>query len=343
MTITAYKGFREDLKCRDLQYEVGKEACIEGELIPCTNGLHACFNPLDVFFFYRPGEIGTLADRYGLVHLTGNIKESNREKVVTNSLVVVKELSMVDMLTDAVSYIKEIAHGTLKAPDFSKYKDYCYSSAYRGREHNWTSRKHSAFTHSDVTYANNGNRNRTVLTGDGCYNASAGHGSANYTTGREAYNASAGDQVFNLHTGVGVRNVSAGRLVHNVLQGDIAESASVGVETNHTLTGHRTRCATTGNVDHILATGDGAHITRLGNYGSIEVTGKDSVITSHGRAVKYKAAKGTYISVALQEKCSDTLSGWRCVGFLTGRVGYDDDLPADKWLVVRRGKFIVLK
>lgn len=341
MTITAYKGFREDLKCRDLQYEVGKEACVEGELIPCTNGLHACFNPLDVFFFYRPGGIEALGDRYGLVHLTGNIKESTEGKVVTNSLFVVKELSMEEMLTAAVSYIKEVAHGTLKAPDLSNYKDYYYSAAFRDKEHNWTSRKHSAFTHSDITYANNGHCNRTVLTGDWCYNASAGRGSANYTTGLDAYNASAGDYVFNLHTGAGVRNVSAGKLVFNVLQGDMAESASVGGDTNHTLTGHRPRCATTGNFDHILATGDGAHITRLGNLGSIEVTGKDSVITSHGREVKYKAAKGTYISAAYYEECPHTDSGWRCVGFLNGRVGYDNDLPADTWFRVRRGKFVV--
>ena len=49
----AYKGFDKELKCRDFQYEVGKEY-EETKADLCSCGFHACENPLDVFNYYEP-------------------------------------------------------------------------------------------------------------------------------------------------------------------------------------------------------------------------------------------------------------------------------------------------
>ena len=49
----AYKGFNKELKCRDFQYEVGKEY-EETKADLCSCGFHACENPLDVFNYYPP-------------------------------------------------------------------------------------------------------------------------------------------------------------------------------------------------------------------------------------------------------------------------------------------------
>ena len=49
----AYKGFNKELKCRDFQYEVGKEY-EEPKADLCSCGFHACENPLDVFNYYDP-------------------------------------------------------------------------------------------------------------------------------------------------------------------------------------------------------------------------------------------------------------------------------------------------
>lgn len=49
----AYKGFDKELKCRDFQYEVGKEY-EETKADLCSCGFHACENPLDVFKYYEP-------------------------------------------------------------------------------------------------------------------------------------------------------------------------------------------------------------------------------------------------------------------------------------------------
>ena len=46
--IKGYKGFDKDLRCREFQYEIGKEYS-EDEAICCIKGFHFCENPMDVF------------------------------------------------------------------------------------------------------------------------------------------------------------------------------------------------------------------------------------------------------------------------------------------------------
>jgi len=44
-----YKGFDKDFKCRDFQYEVGKEYEMPEDCIKvCEKGFHACESPLEV-------------------------------------------------------------------------------------------------------------------------------------------------------------------------------------------------------------------------------------------------------------------------------------------------------
>lgn len=40
--ITAFKGFEPDFKCKDFQYEIGKEYETKGNISCCNNGFHAC-------------------------------------------------------------------------------------------------------------------------------------------------------------------------------------------------------------------------------------------------------------------------------------------------------------
>jgi hypothetical protein len=49
-----YKGFDKDLKCRDKQYEIGKEYT-EPEAELCERGLHFCEAPHHCFSYYEPG------------------------------------------------------------------------------------------------------------------------------------------------------------------------------------------------------------------------------------------------------------------------------------------------
>lgn len=50
-----YKGFDKDLRCKDFQYEIGKEYETERAEI-CEEGFHACEFPLDVLRYYNPAD-----------------------------------------------------------------------------------------------------------------------------------------------------------------------------------------------------------------------------------------------------------------------------------------------
>lgn len=66
-----FKGFDKDLKCRDFQYEIGKEYTEEKADI-CNCGFHACKFPMDVFGYYSPSD-----SRYCEVDLEANNQLSN--------------------------------------------------------------------------------------------------------------------------------------------------------------------------------------------------------------------------------------------------------------------------
>ena len=50
--ITSYKAFDKNMRCRDFQYEVGKEYEMDGEIKCCERGFHACKYPLEVWDHY---------------------------------------------------------------------------------------------------------------------------------------------------------------------------------------------------------------------------------------------------------------------------------------------------
>ena len=102
--IIAYKGFDKDLKCRDFQYEVGKEYEMNGDVKCCERGFHACESPLEVFDHYD-----MLTSRFAKVEQSGEIdKEENTTKVCSSKIKVKAELKLADMINLGVEWIKEV-------------------------------------------------------------------------------------------------------------------------------------------------------------------------------------------------------------------------------------------
>ena len=95
-----YKGFDKDLKCRDFQYEVGKEYTEEKADI-CDCGFHACENPLDVLRYYDPA-----SSRYCEVDLDANGQESDDSKRVGKHIKISAEIGLPGLLKAGVEYIK---------------------------------------------------------------------------------------------------------------------------------------------------------------------------------------------------------------------------------------------
>lgn len=97
----AYKGFNKDLKCRDFQYEIGKEY-EEPEASICKKGFHACEYPLDCFQYYAPAE-----SRYCKVEIEDNAQRSEYDsKVCGKKIKIGAEIGIPGLIKATFEYVK---------------------------------------------------------------------------------------------------------------------------------------------------------------------------------------------------------------------------------------------
>ena len=102
--ITSYKGFDKNMKCRGFQYEVGKEYDMDGEIMCCNRGFHACESPMEVWDYYD-----MLNSRYAEVEQTGKIDEEEKSTKVCSSHIKIKaELKLADIINIGVEWLKDI-------------------------------------------------------------------------------------------------------------------------------------------------------------------------------------------------------------------------------------------
>ena len=102
--ITSYKAFDKNMKCRDFQYEVGKEYEMDGEIKCCNRGFHACKSPMEVWDYYD-----MLNSRYAEVEQSGKIdEEGNSTKVCSSHIKIKAELKLADIINIGVEWLKDI-------------------------------------------------------------------------------------------------------------------------------------------------------------------------------------------------------------------------------------------
>lgn len=102
--IKSYKGFDKDMKCRNFQYEVGKEYNMDGEIKCCNRGFHACKSPLEVWGYYD-----ILNSRFAEVEQSGKIDEEEKSTKVCSSHIKIKaELKLADIINISVEWLKDI-------------------------------------------------------------------------------------------------------------------------------------------------------------------------------------------------------------------------------------------
>jgi hypothetical protein len=81
----------KNMQCRGMQFEVGKSYHVDGEIIPCENGLHFCERLIDVFDFYKYN-----GNRFFEVEASGTVKKLE-SKSVASDIYVVRELSDIEI------------------------------------------------------------------------------------------------------------------------------------------------------------------------------------------------------------------------------------------------------
>ena len=83
-----YKAFNNDLTCRGMQYEIGKEYVFDGEPIPCRQGFHFCETIADCYEFYPMSDDTRICE----VEATGDIAKDGVKRV-TNVIKVLAEIT----------------------------------------------------------------------------------------------------------------------------------------------------------------------------------------------------------------------------------------------------------
>ena len=95
------KGFERDLSCRGFKFEVGKSYSVSGEIECCSNGFHACENPLDVLSHY-PASTSVFHE----VEQSGEIARHDVDsKIASATITIGVEISLNDLIARGVKWI----------------------------------------------------------------------------------------------------------------------------------------------------------------------------------------------------------------------------------------------
>ena len=312
-TITAYKGFDKDLKCRDFQYEIGKEYEIDGEIKVCEKGFHACENPLEVFNYYLLDKDCDLA-RFCEVEQSGNIdKENSTTKICSSKIKIKAELKLANIIKAGVEWIKE----KVKQNNLPSYSG---DSAKIG------SSGDSAKIGSSGDYAKIGSSGYSAQIGSSGDSAQIG------SSGNYAKIGSSGDSAKIGSCGNYAKIGSSGYSAQIGSSGNYAKIGSSGNSAQIGSSGYYAQIGSSGYYAKIGSSGDYAQIGSSGDSAKIGSSGKDCVICCAGRGSIVKAKIGSWI----------TLAEWKNNKPVCVKTEYVDGkrIKEDTWYKLINGEFV---
>ena len=124
--IKGYKGFDRNLRCRDFQFEIGKEH-EEPRASICEAGFHFCENPMDVLEYYNPAD-----SRYCEVEADGNIdKHDDDSKVACTKIKIGAEIGLPGLISAGVKFILERVQWDTAKESNTGYQSAATNTGYR--------------------------------------------------------------------------------------------------------------------------------------------------------------------------------------------------------------------
>ena len=106
-TILTYKGTDKDMKCRGMQYEIGKTVKDDGAVRCGNKGFHSCEAPLDVLKYYpmRDGNRFFEAEAGGIIDRSG----ADDSKLASSELTLKAEIGLPGLIKAQVAYTRKKA------------------------------------------------------------------------------------------------------------------------------------------------------------------------------------------------------------------------------------------
>ena len=276
--IQGYKGFNNDLKCRNTQYKVGKDYELEGDIKTCSRGFHFCENPFDVLSYYAPSNANG-ETRYCLVEGAGNIsKEQN--KIACSKIHIGVEIGLKGLIEAGIKFIF----------DKIKWEDNKANTGYRSAATNTGYQSAATNTGDESAATNTGNQSAATNTGYQSAATNTGYQSAATNTGDHSTATNTGYYSAATNTGNKSAATNTGDYSAATNTGYYSAATNTGYQSAATNTGDHSTATNTGNKSAATNTGDYSAATNTGDQSAASVSGKDSIAIVTGL---YGKAKGT--------------------------------------------------
>ena len=299
-----FKGFDKDLKCRDFQYEIGKEYTEEKADI-CNYGFHACEFPMDVFGYYPPSD-----SRYCEVDLEENDqKSSDDSKRVGKKISVKAEIGIAGIIKAGVEYIKEQVNWE---------DDKATNTGYQSAATNTGDQSAATNTGNWSAATNTGNRSAATNTGDYSAATNTGNWSAATNTGDQSAATNTGDYSAATNTG------------------DYSAATNTGDYSAATNTGNCSAATNTGDYSAATNTGNCSAATNTGDYSATIVEGKESIALAAGIKSKAKGKIGCFIVLAEWKEINYE---YHLVDVKSAKVD-GENIKEDTFYMLKSGKFV---
>ena len=355
--IVAYKGFNNDFSCLDFQYEVGNEYKLDGEVVVCKSGFHACEKPIDVFSYYElsPNR------RYAIVELWGDVVYAcDKKKLCASCIKIVKELSLKEMITLAIRMSEKDSSLTneydeCKDESFASDKDgekisSYVDSALISSSGDRSSLKSCGYLQSVSSSGSHVNIDvssaSTSVSSSGISYKIVSDGSSSKISG-SGYSGnilSIGEHSNIATSGFGTTIVSRGGY-GSIASADSSDIFSSGFASSMYVSGGGSTIASIGdaakismnsNCGYINSIGGDATIMSSGKNCGIDSSGENALIMCSGERTSVKAKKGSWITLTEWEHKNGRMYPV-CV-----KTEYVDGkrIKEDTWYQLKKGKFV---
>ena len=323
-----YKGFDKDFKCRDFQYEVGKDYKMpEDGIKVCKNGFHACESPLEVLDHYPLFDKDGNSNRFAEVEQSGNIdKEPNSTKVCSSRIRVKAELSLAGLIKAGVEWILNSVKGTAPREGAGQLNDNSGDFAKIG---------------SSGDYAQIGSSGDSAQIGSSGYSAQIGSSGECAQIGSSGDYAQIGSSGYSAKIGSSGYSAKIGSSGYSAKIGSSGYSAQIGSSGHYAQigsSGHYAQIGSSGDYAQIGSSGDSAQIGSSGYYAQINSTGEDSVICCAGHECMVKAKQGSWVTLS-EWKWDETKK--RAVPVMVKTIRIDGKrYKADTWYMLKNKKVV---
>ena len=330
MGIKAYKGFDKDMKCKDFQYEVGKEYT-EKKAEICKCGFHACEFPLDLFNYYPPAE-----SRFCEVELDANEQKETDSKRVGTHIKVKAEIGLPGLIKASVEYIKKQVDFDNEAATNTGNWSVATNTGYRSVATNTGYQSVATNTGDQSAATNTGNQSVATNTGYRSAATNTGYRSAATNTGNQSAATNTGYRSVATNTGNQSAATNTGYQSAATNTGYQSAATNTGYWSVATNTGNWSVATNTGYQSAATNTGDRSVATNTGNQSAAEVTGKESIALVTGLKSKARGSVGCFIVLADWREINGE---FHIVDVKSAKVD-GKKIKADTWYMLIDGNFI---